>query len=190
MADEKKDEKKFEHLDPVQAEKAEKAVTKLSAIKAVKALKNEDSNWTLVQEILQDIQAGHIIKDPNANPPVTQLVKELKKEIEHRYKDEKELKDLLLEAVPAARSVRLWIKKEGWEEAVWQKIRADKLFSPGKRSEVIQALHQRAKDRSDMAAKIYLTLSGDYVERQEVNDKTIDTFREISKVLHRKKSEE
>lgn len=190
MSDDKKDEKKFDHLDPVQADKAEKSVSKLSAIKAVKALKNEDSNWTLVQEILQDIQAAHIVKDPNVSPPVTQLVKELKKEIEHRYKDEEELKNTLLEAVPAARSVRLWLKKDGWEDAVWQSIRSDKLFSPGKRSEVIQALHQRAKDRSDMAAKIYLTLSGDYVEKSEVNDKTVDTFREISKVLHRKKGEE
>jgi len=189
MADQK-DEKKFEHLTPEQAEKAKKTVEKLSAIKAVRKMKNEDSEYDLLQETLQDIQAAHIVRDPNASPPVTQLVKELKEEIEHRYDDDEELKKLLLEAVPSARSVRQWLKRDGWEEAVWQRIRADKLFSPAKRSEVIQALHYRAKTKSDMAAKIYLTLSGDYVEKAEINDKTVDQFREISKVFYRKKSEE
>jgi hypothetical protein len=181
--------KKYDHLDPVQAEKAEKSAVKLAAIKAAKELKNEDSPWTLVQEILQEVQAARIVADPDSSPPVTQMTEELKDEIKRRYQDDEETRDLLLESVPSARSVRQWVKKEGWEDAVWSKIRADKLFSPAKRSEVIQALQTRAVQKSDMAAKIYLTLSGDYVEKSEVNDKTVDTFREIQKILHKKKSD-
>lgn len=188
MSDENnQDEKKYEHLDPVQAEKAEKAAVKLAAVKAAKELQNEDSPWTLTQEILQEIQAAHIVVDPDSMPPATELTKQLKKEIETRYQDDDEVRTILLESVPSARSVRQWLKKEGWEDAIWAKIRSDKLFSPAKRSEVIQALHQRAVQKSDMAAKIYLTLSGDYVEKAEVNDKTVDKFREIQNILHGKK---
>lgn len=194
MSDEKNEqENKYSHLDPVQADKAEKAAIKLAAVKAVKDLSNEDSEWTLTQEILQEILSGYLVQDPNAAfPPSTVLVKELKQEIERRYSDEEsnELKDVLLESVPSARSVRQWLKKEGWDDAVWQKIRSDKLFSPAKRSEVIQALHQRAVDKSDAAAKIYLTLSGDYVEKAEVNSNTVDTYRDIQKQLQRNKKED
>lgn len=189
MSDEK-DEKKYEHLDPIQAEKAEKSATKLAAIKAAKELKNGDSPWTVVQEILQEIQAAHIVSDPDSNPPITKLTEQLKEEIERLYQDEEEVRDILLESVPSARSIRQWVKKDGWEDAIWSKIRADNLFSSAKRSEVIKALHTRAIEKSDMAAKIYLTLSGDYVEKNEVNDKTVDTYREIQKILHKKKLSE
>lgn len=187
MSDENENKNQYDHLDPVQADKVEKSLVKMEAIKAAKELQNGDSPWTLVQEILQEIQAGYIVANPDVMPPVTQMEKDLKSEIERRYKDEEATKDLLLESVPSIRSIRLWLKKDGWEDAIWSKIRADKLFSPAKRSEVIQALQTRAVQKSDMAAKIYLTLSGDYVEKSEVNDKTVDTFREIQSILHNKK---
>jgi hypothetical protein len=187
MSDE--NQKSYDHLSPEQAEKAEKTAIKLAAIKAAKELKNEDSQWTLVQEILQEILAAYLVVDPSANPPATKLVEDLNKEIEKRYKDEEDVKNLLLESIPSARSVRQWLKKDGWEDAVWQKIRADQLFSAGKRAEVIQALRQRAIDKSDLAAKIYLTLSGDYVEKQEVDTKSVDIYRDINKILHNKKEE-
>jgi hypothetical protein len=188
MSDEK--EKKYEHLDPAQAVKAEKAAIKLEAIRAVKQLQNGDSKWTLTQELLQEIQAAHIVVNPDSMPSAAQLTEELKKEIENRYKDEEETKELLLSSVPSAKSVRQWLKKDGWDDAIWSKIRSDQLFSPAKRSEVIRALHVRAVTKSDVAAKIYLTLSGDYVEKSEVNDSTVDTFREIQKILHKKDKNE
>ncbi len=168
---------------------SEKIVTKLAAQKAIKQLSNGDSPWTLTQEILQEIHAAHIVANPDSQPPVTEMVEELKKEIGIRYADDQELRELLLESIPHIQNVRKWLKKEGWEEAVWKRVRGDKLFSPDKRAQVIDALRQRAIDPnrpSDTAAKIWLTLSGDYSEKMEVTDKSLDAYREINSVLHRK----
>lgn len=166
------------------------SVTKLEAVRAVKKLRNGDSVWTIPQEILQEIQAGHTVANPDALPPLTQMTEELKKEIAARYEDDTELRDLLLESVPDVRSIRLWVKKDGWDEAVWQCVRGDRLFSADKRAQVIESLRLRAIDKSDVAAKIWLTLSGDYSEKMEVDNKTVDTYRDINNILHRKSREE
>jgi len=171
----------------------EKIVAKLAAQKAVKALSNGNSNWNLTQEILQDVHAAHIVANPNKQPPVTEMVEELKREIETRYADEPETKELLINSIPTIQNVRGWFKKEGWEEAVWKKVRGDSLFSPEKRAQVIEALRKRSVDPnkpSDVAAKIWLTLSGDYSEKMEVTDKSLDAYREINSILHRKSREE
>jgi hypothetical protein len=165
-----------------------KSATKLAAVKAMRALSNQDSEWTIVQEIYQDVVAAHIIINPDKLPPVTQMVEELKKEIELRYAEDEELRKLLLDSVPEPRAIRIWQKKEGWEEAVWKRIKSDKLFSAEKRAQVIESLRKRAIDNSDQAAKLWLTLSGDYSDKVEVNDKTIETFREINSILHKNKS--
>lgn len=188
MSDEK--EKKFDHLSPEQAEKAKKAAEQKAAIAAAKALENEDSQWSIVQEMLQEIQAAYLVVSPDAKPPVTKMIDDLKKELRKKYSDEPEVAKILIDSIPSARSVRVWLKKDGWDDAVWTRIRQDELFSPGRRSEVIKALHQRACDKSDQAAKIYLTLSGDYVEKEENNDSTVDTYREIQKVLQGNRKKE
>ena len=163
---------------------------KLEAIKAAKELSNPDSDWTITQEILQDIMAGYIVANPKGKPAVTVMVEDLKKEIESRYTDEPEKKKILLEGIPSVQSIRVWVKKDGWDEAVWQKVRGDKLFSADKRSQVIEALRERAMDKSDVAAKIWLTLSGDYSEKMEVDNKTVDVYREINNIIHRKSRED
>ena len=157
---------------------AKNAAIKLAAVKALKEISNEGP-WTLTQEILQEIMASFVVTSPDKMPPITELVQHLKKEIEVRYAGEPEVKKILLESVPAPASVRVWVKKDGWEEAVWETIRGEQLFSAVKRAEVIESLRKRATTKSDQAAKIWLTLSGDYSEKMEVNDKTLDTYREI-----------
>lgn len=170
----------------------EKIVAILAAQRAVKELSNSNSPWSLPQEILQEIQSSHIVSNPDKQPPTIQMVGELKKEIELRYADRPELRDLILESIPANATVHTWLKKEGWEEAVWKRVRGDSLFSPEKRSQVIESLRKRAVDSkkpSDTAAKIWLTLSGDYSEKMEVTDKSLDAYREINNILHKKKTE-
>lgn len=170
-------------------EAAEKHIAKLEAVRAVKKLSNGDSPWSIPQEILQEIMASHTVSNPDRQPPLTQMTDELKKEIEARYADDEELKNLILSSIPDVRQIRQWVKKDGWDEAVWGKVRGDRLFSADKRAQVIESLRLRAIDKSDVAAKIWLTLSGDYSEKMEVNDKTVDTFREINSILHKKKNE-
>lgn len=173
----------LDHLSPEKKERAELAITKLEAVRNLKKLQKEDSDWSLLQELMQEIVAGHIVSDVNYKPIVIDLRKELISEIELRFEDDLELKKMLLDAVPTTRSVREWFKKDGWEDAVWTRLRADRLFSYDKRAEVIESLRRRALERSDYAAKIWLTLSGDYSDKMEVNDATTDTYREINKVL-------
>ena len=184
-------DKRPKHLqkNEVQKKAIEKSTIKLEAIRAVKALDNGDSKWNLVQDILQDIMAGYIVANPNAQPPVTEMREHLLKEINLRHKDEEDLKNLLIESVPEVRSIRKWVKKEGWEEAVWDKIRGDQLFSPANRAQVLEAVRTRAIDKSDQAAKLWLTISGDYSDKLDVTDKTVETYREINNILHKKKKQ-
>lgn len=168
----------------------EKRVQRLEALKAVKALDNSDSPWTLTQELFQDVMAGHIVSNPDKLPPVTQMREELIKEIEVRYKDELDLKQLLSDSVPESRTLRKWIKKDNWEDAVWTKIRGDQLFSPANRAQMLEALRVRGLEKSDQAAKIWLTISGDYSDKLDVTDKTVDKYREINSILHKKKKDE
>ena len=175
--------------DKTQEEQEKSEVAKkLQAIKTVKEL-TKDSPWTIPQDILQEVIAGYTVADPNNIPKTPKLVEDLKEEIKRRYDYDPSLRDTILLSIPNdLRYVREWMKKEGWEEAIWSKVRMDGLFNSSKRAEVIESLRKRAIDRSDVAAKIWLTLSGDYSEKSDTADsKTVDTYREINKILHSKK---
>lgn len=177
-------EDKFSHLSEDQKQKAEKAIAKLAKVRALKKL-NGNSKWTLLQEIFQEIVATHTISNPDTLPPTKQMTEELKAEIKTRYIDDEELRSLLLESIPSELSIRKWFSKDGWNEAVWSKIRVNGLFTKEKRSQMIDALWRRGVEKSDTAAKIWLTISGDYSEgTTTVNNKTLDTYREINKILH------
>lgn len=154
--------------------------------RASKLLGNPDSQWTLLQEMVQEIAATHIVENPNAKPKMTEMRKSLVSEVKTRYKDDAEAKTTILDAIPTVRAMRKWTKKEGWEDAIWQIIRGTGLFSQEKRAEMIQALFERGTEKSDTAAKLWLTLSGDYTEKVEVTDNVVEKYREINKVLHKK----
>ena len=179
-----------DHLKLYKEEATAASAEQVAAYHNVKKLSNKNSDWTITQELLQEIMAAHTVANPERLPPLTEMVEQLKEEIEKRYQDEPGMKDVLLKSIPAMRSVREWVKKEGWDEAVWGYVRAEGLFSAANRAKVIKALGERAIDRSDAAAKIWLTLSGDYSEKMEVDNKSADIYREINSILHSKKKQE
>lgn len=180
-----------DHLRLYKEEASAAAIEQQAAYHNVKKLSDKNSSWTLTQELLQEVMAAHTVANPEKLPPLTEMVEQLKEEIEKRYQDEPNTKDVLLKSIPAMRSVREWVKKDGWDEAVWGYVRADGLFSATNRAKVIKALQERAVDKSDAAAKIWLTLSGDYSEKMEVDNKSADMYREINSILHgnKKKNE-
>jgi len=162
---------------------------KLLASQKVKKLSG-DSEWTILQQIVQEIEACFIVKDQKKYSVET-LRKLLIEEVELRYKEEPEVLEILTEGIPSRYSVSQWRKKSGWEEAVWGKIRGTGLFTPEKRAKVIDTLYDKATgDRKDTtAAKIWLTLSGDYVEKGDGKaSEVMDIFREINQTLHNNKS--
>lgn len=169
--------------------RSEKAVAQIRLLREVKKLSDPDSEWTLPQQLLQEVMANRTVANPDKLPPLTEMVLELKEKIEKQYSEDLEIKQLLLDSIPSMESVRGWVKKDGWDTAVWSKVRVDGLFTPQKRAQVIESLRDRAMDKSDVAAKIWLTLSGDYSEKMEVDNKSADIYREINTVLHKKKTE-
>lgn len=176
----KKDKSKIEY--------GKQALKVIDARKRVKALSG-DNDWDITQEILQEIVASHTIVNPETIPPVPQLIEELNGLIEKRYKDEPEMREILLKGVPNAPSVRLWMKKKGWNESVWKIIQDTGLFTESKRIQLIDSLHQRGVERDTQAAKIWLQLSGDYQEGINITtDDTLNRFREINQILHSKKN--
>lgn len=185
MSDEKKQPEQLQEKE-VKEKAKDKLLTRMEAQKVVKSLSDPDSKWTITEELFQEVMAGHIVANPDQLPPVTQMRKQLLDEIEKRYKDEPDVKQALIDSVPEARSIRKWIKREGWDDDVWSRIRGDKLFSAANRAQVIEALRVRAMDKSDTAAKIWLTISGDYSDKIDVTDKTVDTYRDINNILHGK----
>lgn len=171
------------------AKAGEASAIKLAAVRALKEISNPNSKWNLLQELFQEICALHVVNDPDKTPTTSKLKDQLINEINVRYENEPETKQLLLDAIPGDRFIKGWTKKEGWQEAVWEKIKIRGLFTEEKRAQVIEALRQRAMTRDTQAAKIWLTLSGDYSEKMDISgDKAQDFYREINKILHGKKN--
>ena len=171
------------------------AEIKYLAIAKVKQLTKQilgDSDWTLLQIILQEIIAVFLCED-RKRPSAEELIRILKEEIELRYKDNDEHKVILIEGIPSKISVNEWLKKDGWDDAVWSHIKKDGLFTAQRRATLIDALYKRGRDKSDVAAKLWLTMSGDYAEKMDVHtDATMDQFREVQQTLftNKKKNNE
>lgn len=164
--------------------KAEKSQLKLIAVQRVKEL-SRDSVWTIPQQLLQEIVATFKVQQKKL-PAVKELIEVLTQEISMRYKDV-EVQQLLIDSIPSQTSIGKWMKKDGWEEAVWEKCKIDGLFTSENRAEMIAALFTRGKTRSDSAAKLWLTMSGDYSDKLDVNSNdTLEQFREINRLLHSK----
>jgi hypothetical protein len=142
-----------------------------------------ESDWNLLQIILQEIVATFVCED-RKRPSVEDLIKLLKEEIELRYKEDEDSRNILLNGIPSRASVNEWLKKEGWDDAVWSHIKTAGLFTAQRRASLIDALYKRGKDKSDVAAKLWLTMSGDYSEKMDVHtDATMDQFREVQQAL-------
>lgn len=164
----------------------DKAQTKRLALKRIEGL-SSDSEWNLLQQILQEIEATLITKGEKkyGNEYLGKLLKE---EVKERYQVDKDLTATLLEAIPSRYSIANWRAKKGWSEAVWNGIRTCGLFTKEKRAQMMEAVFNRGINRSDNAAKLWLTLSGDYVEKGENKSDVLDLFREINNEIHKKSS--
>lgn len=193
MSEDNKDleqsEQEVNSLENRQKEMNDKATLKLAALRAVKALNNKGSKWNLIEDMMHEILATKIIGNPDVllKPPVSEVLEDLKKEIANRYEKEEETRELLLSAIPSKATAANWFKKDGWDQAVWDKVRGTGLFSPERRAKMINSIYNRGLDKSDNAAKLWLQLSGDLVENKTMDNKTIETFREINEILHKKK---
>lgn len=185
-------EKKDETIVAPVPTKAELSNQKRLALKKVEQLSG-DSEWNLLQQIIHDIEAFHVVKNEK-RPSLDATIDLLKDEIKARYVidtlEQNEIREVLLEAVPSRITLQKWRTRKGWDDAVWTKARGGPsgLFSHDKRSVVIHSLYDNAVKGNTTAAKIWLTLSGDYVEKAETKNEIVDQFREINNILHGSKN--
>lgn len=146
-----------------------------------------DSEWNLVQQIAQDIEAYYVAsneKRPNLDKMLELIPIEIQKKYPAEVTEFSEIRELLLEGVPSRPTMHKWRNKKGWDDAVWAKIRGSGLFTADKRSHVIGKLYEQATDGNTTAAKLWLTLSGDYQEKGDTKNETVEAFREINNILH------
>ena len=169
----------------------EKRELKRLAREQVKKLTKElvgESDWNLLEMILQEIIATYVCQG-QARPSLENLRQILAEEVNLRYKDNERVRNILLEAIPSMYALSTWVKKAGWDEAVWGYIKNDGLFTSERRAALISAIYDRAKTKSDSAAKLWLTMSGDYSDKLDVNaDNTMDQFREIQQAIFSNKN--
>lgn len=181
---------KYPHLTPLQVAVAEKAIEKRGNVRQLQQL-TPDSKWTILQDIAQDIQASYIIRGSDM-PTQKVLLAEIHSQIDIRYpKDDEDLvktREIIISSIPNSPvTIKTWTKKEGWNQAVWDKVKNEGLFSKERRAAVVNALYQRAIAKDTVAAKLYLTMSGDYSDRPPDEKNTVvDKFIEINKILHKK----
>ncbi len=159
---------------------------KVLAMKKAKELSG-DGRWDIIEQIAQEIQAHHVLTKSKLT--AAQHLQFINDEIKSRYSDQPEVMEILLDAVPSGTTLGTWKKKKEWEEAVWMKLRGEGLFTPDARAQVISKLFdQAATDGNVQAAKIWLTLSGDYVEKGEgAKNDAMDLFRQMNEAIHSKK---
>lgn len=167
-------------------DKVEASQLKLLARQRIKSLTG-DSEWDLIQQIAQEIEAHYVIKKEKLS--LDKHLEYIKQEVRSRYSDQPDMLELIEEAIPSRVSISQWKKKKGWEDAVWMKIRGEGLFTTDRRAQVIHKLFEQAAQQGNVqAAKIWLTLSGDYVEKDNTQkSETLDLFRELNEAIHNKK---
>lgn len=168
--------------DKKRLEMVERSVIQRAALKRIEHLAG-DSEWNLLEQLLQDIESVFVIRKEKI-PSVEKLIEFLKQEIEVRFEQDSEVKGLLLDALPSQVTVSKWRKKKGWEEAVWLRVRHTGLFTSDKRQQVINQLYIQATEGNVNAAKVWLTLSGDYSEKADSKNEVLDQFREINNIIH------
>ena len=170
--------------------RTERSEAKRLALKRVELLSG-DSEWSLLEQIAHEIEAYFVAKNEKKPSLDDMTDKLLPAEIKTKYPDgnaeDNDIREALLEAVPSRMTLHKWRKKKGWDEAVWAKVRGVGLFTSDKRATLINTLYAQANEGNVTAAKIWLTLSGDYQEKGDTKSDVVEQFREINNILHGKR---
>lgn len=146
----------------------------------------ENKEWSVFQDMALEIESQYTIQQKKLT--VTEMIRQMKLEAKHRFEEYPEVLEEVLELIPSNQAVSQWRNTKKWQPAIWGKCKSAGLFTKERKAQVIEKIFQRVMERGDTnAAKLWLTLSGDYVEKSEVkSDATVDTFREINQILHKK----
>lgn len=156
---------------------------KSEARKKIKAI--SEGKWNIVQRLLQEIEADCILRQAKDNKMIEFKEKYdlLKLKIETEYADDPELKEVVLDYLPTPRGVLNWTKLNGWNDEITAVLRKEHLFRNETRAEVIMSLYKKAVSGDTQAAKVWLTMSGDYTDKVDVADSKFEKYKEYTQAL-------
>lgn len=167
------------------ADREAKRALKEKARLTLLSLSNK-GRWNLLQDFLIEIQADAKIKEGLGQkfPTLADQVVLLHKKIEVEFNEDPDNEALLKNYVTHFSTIHKWTKLPGWNEAVIEKMKSYGLFTPEHRAGVIESMRQKAvKDGDVQAAKVWLTMSGDYTDKVDVSDAKFEKYKEYANSL-------
>lgn len=172
-------------------DKREEANRSREKAKAILVANSNPGKWHILQEYLIEIQADGKLKEGLGQkyPTFDDQLLLLNKKVEVEFKDDPQTCETLKNYVTHRTTISKWSKLPGWAEAIIDKMKTYGLFTPEKRAEVIESLRLKAVDQGDVqAAKTWLTMSGDYSDKVDVNDTKFEKYKEYVNALNPLKS--
>lgn len=152
-----------------------------------RALPKVSGRWNELQSVLIDIEVGHRIKllaiQGTSLPSVPEMIEDLKAEIEIRFKDQPDHKDILLFNVPGRQAAHKWMARHEWKEEVEKRLKDGNLFSLEKRAALIESLYRKGVAGDNKASEMWLKMSGDLSNQPPIKDKALDSFKQLSESL-------
>ena len=144
--------------------------------------------WSVLQDILQEIIAQDVILscgDESKETDLKHLHMGMIAAIQNRFADDLEFMDYLISSVPTYQTAWRWASIKGWDEAVEAKIRSCKVFRPGKKYAMLEALYEKGKIKGDVRAmELYFKLAGDLSTEKNKGSKELDDYRDFNRILH------
>jgi len=187
-----KDEAVRENLKELQEIQENKSLDKkVKQIKIHHKLKDmSEGKWTIIEDTLLDIEVECrtevLLKKIEKIPPLTKRVELMKKELSKKFKEESEVLNTLLSAVPDINNIRRWVKKKEWKEEIDNRMRDTELFSSENRHQMIKAIFNSGIKGSAKHAEMYLKMSGDLGKVTEKEDPSTSIFSQMQTALKKK----
>lgn len=146
-----------------------------------------EGDFSFMESLAQEIESTYVSQQRTLSAQA--LADEMESYAKRKYEEYEGLPEKIIAAIPSIQRIQKWRKKKNWQKAIWDKCSSSEIFSNENRSRVLHKLLEKIEEKGDVQAiKIFLTMSGDYVEKSEVKgDRVQDIFREINEQLHRKK---
>lgn len=183
---------KIEDLAEMTEENAvDEGKVKLEKARMVLLSVSNQGKWNILQEYLLEIQADGKLKEGLGQrfPTHKEQLELLKKKVELEWKDEQVTLDALLLCIPVPQTISKWGKSSNWQDALVEKMKASGLFTAENRAGVIEAMRKKAAVDGDVqAAKIWLTMSGDYTDKVDVSDAKFEKYKDYQNALTGKSS--
>lgn len=152
-----------------------------------RALPKVAGRWNELQSILIDVEVGHRVKlmanQIDKIPSLPEMIEDLKLEIQTRYKDQPEHRDILLFNLPSRQSANKWTVRPDWKEEVEKRLKDGNLFSLERRAAMIDMLYNKGLRGDTKSAEMWLKMSGDLTNQPPTKDKALDSFKQLSESL-------